>query len=235
MIVSFFKYIGIIFISFFVTGTMLLIIPIDYKNKMYTYLSYIWASSILFVCGINVKSKNLENLSSLEKSVVVSNHASMFDIIALFKIFPEIKFMYKKELAKIPIWGWALKFGPHIGVNRKKGIDAMRSIDESIDAIKNKGHIVLFAEGTRTLDGNLQNFKRGAFLLASKSGLPIVPLTINGTYGIKPKNSWKILKSNVELIFHNSIHKTPNSRAEELELMEQTHKIISNDYVGVLQ
>ena len=235
MIISIFKYIGIVIISFMTTSLMILFFPFDRKYKIFIWLSSLWSALILLVCGIKVSVKGIENLTSLDKCVVVSNHASMFDIVALFNVFPKIKFMYKKELVKIPVWGWALNLSPHIKVNREKGTDAMRSLNKIVDSFNGGGHVLLFAEGTRTLDGNMQPFKRGAFILASKSGVPIIPLTVNGTFGIKPKNSWKILSSKVELIFHKPIFSTPKTREEEILLMNETHRIILNDYVGVLQ
>lgn len=235
MIKTFLKLFSIFVISIFIPSLMLILWPIDKSKKFYTYLSYLWGASILSVCGIKVSAKNLENVLNLKQCVIVANHASMFDIIALLKVLPQIRFMYKKELAPVPIWGWALQIGPHIKINRKKGIDAMRSLDNAVESLNKGGYVILFAEGTRTLDGNLLPFKRGAFLLAAKSGAPIIPLSINGTFGIKPKNSWMINSANVELIFHDAIASNPNAtREEEIALLNKTHEIISKDYKGIL-
>ena len=116
-------------------------------------------------------------------------------------------------------------------VNRSKGSEAMKSIDRAAEAIKSGGSVILFAEGTRTRDGKLLPFKRGAFTLAAKSGVPIVPITINGSFKILPKASLDVRPSPIELLIDKPIDTSHiANREEELALMKRVRNIIEQSY-----
>ncbi len=102
-----------------------------------------------------------------------------------------VNIVFKKELTRVPIWGWALRYGHFIMIDRSNPRDAMASIERAVQSIRSGHSVILFPEGTRTRDGKLQPFKRGAFSLAVKAGVPVVPVTINNTFGIMPKGSLK--------------------------------------------
>jgi 1-acyl-sn-glycerol-3-phosphate acyltransferase len=90
----------------------------------------------------------------------------------------------------------------------------------------------LFPEGTRTTDGKLQSFKRGAFTLAAKSGVPVVPMTINNTYGIMPKGTFSVKKADISVILEKPILTVGlESKTDELELIDQVHKAIEKHYI----
>jgi 1-acyl-sn-glycerol-3-phosphate acyltransferase len=155
----------------------------------------------------------------------------MFDIPAMMTTFPHIRIMFKKELGYVPLWGWVLKYGHHISVDRKKGVDAMKSLDRAAEAVREGGQVLLFAEGTRTRDGKLQAFKRGAFALAVKSGVPIVPITINGSFKILPKGSFDIRPAKIEVVIGAPIEtRTVSGRDAEKKLMEEVKEIIVQHY-----
>ena len=155
----------------------------------------------------------------------------MFDIPAIMSVLPRVRIMFKKELSYVPLWGWALKWGHHIMVDRAKGSEAMRSIDRAAKAIKTGGSVILFAEGTRTRDGKLLPFKRGAFTLAAKSGVPIVPITINGSFKILPKASLDIRPSPIELLMGEPIDTSHvTTREGEIALMKSVREIIERNY-----
>jgi 1-acyl-sn-glycerol-3-phosphate acyltransferase len=164
--------------------------------------------------------------------VYVSNHASLFDIPAVIAGIPDqIRLVYKKELEKLPIFGWGLKWGSYIGIDRGSRLDAMKSIEEAAQKISRGASVLLYAEGTRTLDGKLQPFKRGAFNIAVKSGVAVVPLTINGTFTILPKRSISVNPGVVELVLERPILVNPaGGKEEELRLTEQVHEAIARHY-----
>jgi 1-acyl-sn-glycerol-3-phosphate acyltransferase len=140
--------------------------------------------------------------------------------------------MFKKELSYIPFWGWALRWGHHIMVDRAKGTEAMKSLDRAAKAIGEGGQVLLFAEGTRTRTGKLLPFKRGAFSLAAKSGIPIVPITINGSYSILPKGSFDIRPAQIEVVVGKPIEtKNITTREQEIQLMNDVREIISRSFV----
>lgn len=206
-------------------------IPFDRKGIIYFWCGTTWSRFILFVCGIRIHIRNVKEINKRGNYIVVSNHASMFDIPAMMSIFPRLRIMFKKELSYIPIWGWAIRWGHHIMVDRKRGTEAIKSLDRAAEAIKEGGQVLLFAEGTRTRDGKLQPFKRGAFSLAAKSGAPIVPLTINGSFKILPKGSFDIRPANIEVIIDKPIDTAwATTRDDEMKLMEQTKEAIQKHY-----
>ncbi len=209
----------------------LLSLLVEKKGGGYFWSGSTWSKLALKICGINVITRGKENISYNGAYIFVTNHASMFDIPAFMSVFPRVRIMFKKELSYVPLWGWALKWGHHIMVDRTRGSEAMKSLDRAAEAIKTGGSVVLFAEGTRTRDGKLQPFKRGAFALAAKSGVPIVPIAINGSFKILPKKSLDIRPSPIELVIEKPIDTSDiSTREEEIVLMNRVREIIERDY-----
>jgi 1-acyl-sn-glycerol-3-phosphate acyltransferase len=165
--------------------------------------------------------------------VYVSNHASLFDIPVIAAGVPDkVRIIYKKELERIPVFGWGLKAGAYIAINRQRGVEAMQALDEAAERIRTGTSVILYAEGTRTLTGSLQPFKRGAFNLALRAGVPVIPLTINGTFHILPKHSISVRPGTVHLILDAPIPPTPErGRDAEIRLMEKVHTAIAHHYV----
>jgi 1-acyl-sn-glycerol-3-phosphate acyltransferase len=188
---------------------------------------------VLFVCGVKVTVSGLDKVDFRRNYVYVSNHASMFDIPAILAGIPDqIRIIYKKELEVIPFFGWGLKYGAYIGIDRGRRVDAMKSLDRAIDRIRGGASVLLYAEGTRTLDGKLQPFKRGAFNLALKAGVPVVPLTVNGSYAILRKHSINVRPGKVELALDTPIDvPSGGGKDAEMELMEKVHAAIARHYV----
>ncbi len=180
-------------------------IPLDRSGKTYHMSSRHWSKFILWIFGIKVRVKGLENIGG-GNVIYAANHASWFDIPAMVAGVPDnIRIMFKRELTYVPLWGWALWWGPYIAVDRSSPKDAMRGIEKAADQIRKGASVLLFVEGTRTRDGKLQAFKRGAFVLALKAGVPIVPVVINHSYKILPKGSLKVHATDIEIILEKPI------------------------------
>ncbi|MEW6060515.1 MAG: lysophospholipid acyltransferase family protein [Bacteroidota bacterium] len=222
----------IIIFSFLLSVIALISIPFNKSGSLYFWAGSIWSKFILWVCGVHVTVRGLESIDRNGNYIIVSNHASVFDIPTLMAIFPRLRIMFKKELSYIPVWGWAIKYGHHIIVDRQKGTEAMKSLDRAAKAIAEGGQVLLFAEGTRTRDGKLQPFKRGAFSLAAKSGVPIIPVAINGSFKILPKGSFDIRPAKIEAVFGKPIDTTNvRTREDEFKLMEEVRAVIQQQYV----
>jgi 1-acyl-sn-glycerol-3-phosphate acyltransferase len=189
------------------------------------------------IYGISVRIKGLENIDPKGHYIIVSNHASMFDIWALFVALPmPFRFFLKRELTWIPIIGWALKLGPFISVNRASGRDAARGLDEAAEKMRNGASVIIFAEGTRSLDGNLQPFKRGAFSLALRSRVPMLPTTINNSFWVMKKGTFSSQSKLIEIIFDKPIVTDHlEGRAAEMKLMEDVRTIIEKNFVYKLE
>jgi 1-acyl-sn-glycerol-3-phosphate acyltransferase len=209
----------------------LLSLLVEKDGRTYFWAGSSWSKMTLKICRVEVRVRGIDNIVPDGAYIFVTNHASMFDIPAIMSVLPRVRIMFKKELSYVPLWGWALKWGHHILVDRAKGSKAMKSLDRAAAAIKTGGSVILFAEGTRSRDGKLQPFKRGAFTLAAKSGVPIVPIAINGSFKILPKGSFDIRPNPIELVMEKPID-TSNiaTREEEIALMNRVRTIIEREY-----
>ncbi len=226
------RFVAIVAVSLWFGFTALLTIPLDSSGKMFHANSRIWSRVVLWLGGLHVSVRGLEKVPLTRNYVYVANHASMFDIPAIIAGIPDqIRIVYKRELEWIPFFGWGLRLGSYIGIDRQGGSKAMKSLDEAAERIRNGASVLLYAEGTRTTDGKLQPFKRGAFYLALRSGVPVVPLTVNGSFHILRKHSIVIRPGDVELVLESPIEEEEDSSKDaERMLMEQVHLAISRHY-----
>ena len=239
MLVTFLKAIPVFLAGGLLATATIVAHPFDRAGRFFHWCSKTWSRFILWVFRIKVKVRGWERLSSLTRCIYVANHASWMDIPVVVASIPdEIRIVFKKELTKIPIWGWALKIGHYISIDRARAKDAMGSLDRAAEKIKSGASVLLFAEGTRTKDGNLQPFKRGAFALAAKSGVPIVPLTINNSYNVLPKGSLRVRRAEVSLVLDDPIATTGISdRDGERKLQEAVRSVIEKNFTppGIAQ
>ena len=202
------------------------------RGRVFFWLARHWSRGVLGICGLRLGVKGADLLERSTNYVYVSNHASLFDIPVVTAAVPgNIRIVYKKELEKIPIFGWNLKWGPYIGIDRGRVAEALRSVEEAARKIRDGDSVLLYAEGTRTEDGRLQPFKRGAFNLAVRSGVSVVPVTINGTFRLMAKGSLAIRPGPIEVIFDSPLPvNSRGGRDEEVRVMEAVHRAIAGNY-----
>jgi 1-acyl-sn-glycerol-3-phosphate acyltransferase len=188
----------------------------------------------LKISGIKLVVTGRENFDKNKAFVYVPNHSSPVDIPAMQLSVPNNMVMiFKRELGNIPFFGWQLMLGPYIAVDRKNPRSGMRSI-ELADKLLNerKYSVLLFAEGTRSKDGEVHEFKRGAFYLAVKVKHPIIPVTIVGSRErVNAPGKFKIIPGTVYIHYDKPIYPPEGNigKKEELELMELVrNKIIEN-------
>ncbi|GAC1399000.1 MAG: lysophospholipid acyltransferase family protein [Thermoanaerobaculia bacterium] len=144
-----------------------------------------WARSVVWAAGIDPRAENLELIDPQQRYILIANHYSYFDIPCIFAAIPQpIRFMAKVSLFKIPIFGWALGRAGFIPIDRKNRRTAVKSFDLAGERIRRGNTIVIFPEEGRSRERQMRPFQRGAFLLALKSELPIVPMGIKGTYDV---------------------------------------------------
>lgn len=148
-----------------------------------------WARGLYRLCGISLTVEGAEHMDANGAYVIVANHASYMDIAALFASLPKLpQFMAKRELAKLPFLGAALRSGRHILVNRGNHASAKSSLDNAAESLKAGAAILIFPEGTRSTEGRIARFKTGAFRLAKLGEVQILPVGINGTRHVLPKH-----------------------------------------------
>ncbi len=151
------------------------------------WLARLWSWLILTTCGVKVSLSGLENLERNRNYIFAANHQSIYDIPILFVWLPfSFRILYKEALNRVPFMGWHLFFCGHISVDRSNPVRARQSLERAAKRIQQGTSVVIFPEGTRNANGAIGRFKQGSFLLAIKSGVPVVPVTIS--------ESWRIMK-----------------------------------------
>jgi 1-acyl-sn-glycerol-3-phosphate acyltransferase len=145
----------------------------------------LWARGVLWGAGIDIRAEGLERIERSNRYIFIANHHSYFDIPCILAAIPQpIRFMAKKSLFSIPLFGWALSRAGFIPIDRKNRRTAVKSFDLAVERIRKGNTIVIFPEEGRSREVAMRPFQRGAFLLAIRSELPILPLAIDGTYEV---------------------------------------------------
>ena len=179
-----------------------------------------WAKGILWACGVKVIVKGLDNVERSIPCIYMTNHQSYFDILAVLACLSvDFKFILKKELMKIPLLGFAMNRVRYIPIDRKNPRKAIKSMNEAAEKIRNGSSVLIFPEGTRSIDGQIQPFKPGGFHLALKSGCDLVPITIVNSHKIVPKGSLRIEKGSFTMNIHKPIPVKGYSRKDMDRLM----------------
>lgn len=188
-----------------------------------------WSRVLLWASRVKVEAEGLANLERPVKGpmVLVCNHQSLFDILALLASLPvDFKFVVKKELGKVPLWGYAMKKAGYIFVDRGQSNQAGELMREAVEKIKKGSAVLFFAEGTRSDDGRLGEFKRGAFVLASLARADVAPVAISGSAQVLPKKSWAIRPGRIKISVLPVIC-DPALKKNSRLLMEATHRALS--------
>ncbi|MBW1979851.1 MAG: 1-acyl-sn-glycerol-3-phosphate acyltransferase [Deltaproteobacteria bacterium] len=174
----------------------LITIPIAFVTKsgrIPHLIARFWSRCLLLASGIRLEVEGLENIDPQQSYVFAANHQSQFDIFALLVSLPvQFRWLAKAELFRIPIFGSAMKGAGYIPIDRSDRKAAFKSIDVAAAQVRRGTSIVIFPEGTRSVDGKLRSFKKGGFFLAIKSKRPIVPISISGSHKILAKGSFRV-------------------------------------------
>jgi len=187
------------------------------------YPGKIWSRliCILSLCPVKVVGK--EKIDKKKSYIFVSNHQGAYDIFLIFGYIGQpIKWVMKQSLRKIPLVGLACEAAGFIFVDNSSPQAAAKTIRLAEEKLKNGASIVIFPEGSRTRTGKLGIFKKGAYQMALDLKLPIVPITINGSYEIMPIDSYQIHPHKMEMIIHDPI---PPDETQPENLREMTTKI----------
>ena len=168
--------------------------------------------------GIRVRVVGAENIPVGRSCIFMSNHVSNLDAPVLLPVIPGMTSVFlKKELMKIPLLGVAMRMGKYVPVSRGHSREeAEKSVAAAADALRSGLHITVFPEGTRSPDGKLLPFKKGAFFLAAATGAPMVPVVIQGTQTMMRKGSLKIVPGEAVVRFLPVIEPEDYATREEL-------------------
>lgn len=219
-----------IYLALLTTVLVILGIPsVFFAKQPYKLMSRIWAQMLLLYLGIRVKTEGLENLDKNTHYVFMGNHLSYADIFVLLNIFSDrlFLFMAKKELFKIPFFGFALKKIGMIPIERGDNKDGLKSLLSAAKKISEGYSVLLFPEGTRSSDGRLGDFKRGAFVLAGRTGNKIAPFIIKGTSDAVPKHGFRVFP--FKTVHIKFLKPMDSGSMKDKELMEHVRGVMLNE------
>ncbi len=194
-------------ISTIVYGSITIFLSI-FNTRIARYIAHLWCLHLLVLCGVKVTTKGAQKLSPKERYVFIANHQSFFDIPTLYAGLPySLSFIAKKELFFIPFFGWGIAAIGHIWIDRDNARRARKSITRAIEKLKRRGIcLVLFPEGTRSITGEVSDFKRGSVTLAFEAGVPVVPVSICGTRDVLPKKTMLFRARKTTLIIGDPVY-----------------------------
>jgi 1-acyl-sn-glycerol-3-phosphate acyltransferase len=199
----------------------------DRTGSVFRHFSLAWSSVGLWLAGVKLEVIGDDNYDRSKTYIIVSNHASMFDILSvLVAIKLNLRIVAKEELLRIPIWGFAVKRGDFLFIRRGGNREAMKTLLEAREKISQGKSIYMFADGTRSVDGSIQPFKRGAFTLASKTGADVLPVTILGSYRIMPKGTMKVYAGKITIVVDKPI--SVSGKDDETLLKESYETVLKN-------
>ena len=222
--------VALVLLTLFFGGRVIVAALLGVKNRrggLYDRTGRVWARLVLSVAGVRVDTEGFEHIPPGEPVVYVSNHQSFFDILALAAVLPDtFRFVAKKELAKIPVFGRALKAAGHIYIDRQRRQAAFESYEKAASVIRGGMSALVFAEGTRSRTGNLLPFKKGPFVLAIAAQVPVIPVYCANTFHILPKGHFRIRPRPVTLYFGEPIPTAGMDYEDRTRLLNQVRSVI---------
>jgi 1-acyl-sn-glycerol-3-phosphate acyltransferase len=190
-----------------VWGVPACIVPLfDRSGEGVIWIGRQWVRWIFWTCGVTVDVEGLENVDPRRSYVYMSNHQSVLDVGALALTIPTSwRFVAKRELTWIPFFGWAIWLGGHVVIDRGRRAKAVASLRRAASRVREGTSVVIFPEGTRSETGAMRAFKSGGFHLALEAGVPILPVTISGSYQLTPKRSLRVESGHVKVVYGKPI------------------------------
>lgn len=186
---------------------------------------YLWSKFTIEVIGIELEVKGLENIPK-ETCVFIGNHSSILDIpILLYTVDRNLGFIAKKEMMKIPVIGYWLEKTKSVPLDRDNPRSAIKSINDGINNINEGCSMVIFPEGTRSKNGKVGEFKKGSLKLATKSKVPIVPVSIDRASRSFEDNR-KFRPAKIKVVFGEKVDTKNLSKEEEKSLTENIRNTI---------
>jgi len=166
-------------------------------------LCQLWVRLNLLACGVRVRGRHLAALDPTSPYIFMSNHRSQFDILALVVALQDfqLRWVAKKELTRVPVFGWALRHTGHIIIDRSDHAQAVASLRAAPGQMLEGVSVMIFPEGTRSSAGQaMLPLKKGGFMLALETGFPIVPVAVCGSVDVLPRGSWRIAAGDIEVV-----------------------------------
>jgi len=174
---------------------------VDAQGRVQHACSRIWARLILWTSRVRLNVKGLENIKPDTPYVLCVNHQSHMDIPIVLAALPlQFRFAAKKQLFRYPFLGWHLRRSGHVPIDRENPHAAVKSLRDAADTVRRGTSVVIFPEGGTSRDGAIKPFKGGGFMLATKSDVEVVPITIRGSRAVLVPKTYHVRGGAVEVI-----------------------------------
>lgn len=207
--------------------TIIMCIPTDGRFWGY-YPAKIWAMLFCWLNFVSVSVRGRDNIDRRTSYVFVANHQGAFDIFSIYGFLGHnFKWMMKASLGRIPFVGYACRRGGHIFVDRANSASIRDSLASAEKKLSAGMSLVVFPEGSRSRDGRLGVFKRGAFFLATELSMPVVPVSIDGAYDVMPRSARLPRPGHITLTIHQPIV-APEGGHDLSELMERSREAVAS-------
>jgi 1-acyl-sn-glycerol-3-phosphate acyltransferase len=202
----------------------------DINGKLSHYVGRVWSLLNVLLSGTRMEIQGKNKIEKGRPYIVMSNHQSLFDVWALIGMLPlQIRWIVKSEIRKVPIFGYTLDRMGHVYIDRKRRQDAYLSLNTAVRKIEKGASLVIFPEGTRSVDGRLLKFRYGGAIMALKSGAPILPVTINGGRFVLPKNTLSLRPGRIQIIIGDKIDTRRFDTKSKNELMATVKSAIEEN------
>lgn len=206
---------------------ILIMAYLRWKKGMRIVMSF-WAKTVFPLMGKKLHIEGRQHFNKKEKYILLANHSSMFDIIAITAFYPDVTWFGHERLLRIPLVKQMLKMTDYIPM-RLNNVTNTRKMLSLLEEKAQHNTVAIFPEGTRTLDGKLNSFYRGFIHLLRASGHDILPVTLNGFYKLKPKNRFYInFGSKLGVVIHPPIEGGTLVRASDKEIMDRVSGLIES-------
>lgn len=200
-------------------------------------ISKLWAYTMLAVSFVRTEIKNKDKILKETSYIIISNHQSHYDIITLVTTLGiQFRWIIKKEILKLPIFGYALYASRNIFIDRSNTTSAIESINKGFDRLPKGVSVMVFAEGTRSSDGQIHEFKKGGFITAVARKISILPVTVNGSRRVMRKGSFTLKPGKIQIVIGNPIDTSGYTNDTIPELIDKTRQTImanfNPEYIG---
>lgn len=193
-------------------------------------ISQVWAKGVFLFIGKKFRVIGKENIKKECRYILVANHASLFDIMAIMSFYPGVSWFGHERLLKVPLFGSVLKMLNYVPF-KTPTVKNTREMLEQLGEKSRDQTVAIFPEGTRTLDGKINNFYKGFIYLLRTSNVAILPVTLNGFYKLKPKNRSSInFNSRLEVVIHKPIKREALIDKSDAEIIEIVKAAIESAY-----
>jgi 1-acyl-sn-glycerol-3-phosphate acyltransferase len=213
-----------------VLGIMVIITSIaDHTGNVVHYIGKFWSRMNLFLVGARVKITGIENIQKGSSYIIMSNHQSQFDVWSLIGYLPlQLRWVMKKELRKVPIFGLGCERMGHIFIDRHNPDKSHEELKVLKEKFSGGASVVFFPEGTRSPDGKLLPFKKGGFVMSLQTGIPILPISVNGSRLLLPKDSTQFKPGIITIIIHKPVPVDGYSYETKDALMSDVRQVIES-------